>query len=75
MATIKEVRKANKRDHWAARQQQQLEARGSKGLAEAWWDRTKAACTKRDAARGPEDPDPWQELARTLENFIEHHAK
>ncbi|MFE4058798.1 hypothetical protein ACFXP3_21330 [Streptomyces sp. NPDC059096] len=75
MSTIGEAREANQRDHWAARQRRQLEERGSKGVAEAWWDRVRAACKQYDQQRGPEDPDPWEALARTLENFIEHHAK
>ncbi|MFJ3914400.1 hypothetical protein [Streptomyces vinaceus] len=70
MPTIDEARAAKVREHWAARQERQLAERGPRGLAEAWWDRVRAQCR---AAEAKGDPELWNVLARTLENFYGSH--
>ncbi|MEU6946612.1 hypothetical protein ABZ957_15490 [Streptomyces sp. NPDC046316] len=70
MSTIAELRAERVRQHWAERQAQQLATRGPKGLAEAWWDRVRAQCREAEA-KG--DPELWNVLARTLENFYGSH--
>ncbi|WP_455355969.1 hypothetical protein [Streptomyces sp. SYSU K217416] len=61
MPTISQARKARQAAHWAERQRLQVEARGDAGLADAWWDRARAICKA--------DPELWNDLARTLENW------
>lgn len=56
-----DVRQARRAAHWAARQARQVEQRGEKGRAEAWWDRVRALCGT--------DPELWNDLTRTLENW------
>jgi hypothetical protein len=56
-----EVRKARRSAHWAERQARQVQARGPAGLADAWWDRARAICKA--------NPELWNDLARTLENW------
>ncbi|MFI9214304.1 hypothetical protein ACIGW7_40015 [Streptomyces sp. NPDC053253] len=72
MSTIEEARAEKVRQHWAARQERQLAERGPRGLAEAWWDRVRAQCR---AAEEKGDPELWNVLARTLENFCAGHSK
>ncbi|MET8945445.1 hypothetical protein ACH4ZX_36655 [Streptomyces sp. NPDC020490] len=71
MPTIKDAREAKKHQHWLERQRRQVELRGDAGLVDAWWDRVRSICKAR-AAQG--DPEPWQDLARTLENWVQRHS-
>ncbi|MEU3094805.1 hypothetical protein ABZ690_08285 [Streptomyces sp. NPDC006967] len=59
--SISEVRRDRRAAHWAARQARQVQARGDAGLADAWWDRARALCKA--------NPELWNDLARTLENW------
>lgn len=59
--TISQVREARQALHWEARQRRQVEARGDAGLADAWWDRARAICKA--------NPELWNDLALTLENW------
>ncbi|MFF3127783.1 hypothetical protein ACFVRD_37065 [Streptomyces sp. NPDC057908] len=59
--SISETRRARRAAHWAARQRLQVEERGDAGLADAWWDRARAICKA--------NPELWNDLARTLENW------
>jgi len=43
------------------RQARQVQERGPAGLADAWWDRARAICKA--------NPELWNDLARTLENW------
>ncbi|MEU1312587.1 hypothetical protein ABZ419_27360 [Streptomyces cinnamoneus] len=63
--SISEVRQARRSAHWAERQRRQVEERGPSGLADAWWDRARAICKA--------DPELWNDLARTLENWTGRH--
>ncbi|MFI9311186.1 hypothetical protein [Streptomyces triculaminicus] len=63
--SISEVRQARRAAHWAERQRRQVEARGPSGLADAWWDRARAICKA--------DPELWNDLVRTLENWTGRH--
>ncbi|MFJ9412509.1 hypothetical protein [Streptomyces sp. NPDC101393] len=66
MSAIEEAREANRQRHWAERQQRQQE-RGPQGIAEAWWDQVKQVC-KAESRNG--NPEAWEDLSRTLENFL-----
>ncbi|RPK69986.1 hypothetical protein EES45_36310 [Streptomyces sp. ADI97-07] len=59
--TMAEARAARQAAHWEARQRRQVAARGDAGLADAWWDRARAVCKA--------NPELWNDLARTLENW------
>jgi hypothetical protein len=61
LPSISEVREARQALHWEERQRRQVAARGPAGLADAWWDRARAICKS--------DPELWNDLARTLENW------
>ncbi|MDN3262908.1 hypothetical protein QWJ26_24490 [Streptomyces sp. CSDS2] len=71
MPTIKDAREAKKHEHWLERQRRQVELRGDAGLVDAWWDRVRSICKTR-AEQG--DPEPWRDLARTLENWVHRHS-
>ncbi|MFL4496468.1 hypothetical protein ACJ6WD_35300 [Streptomyces sp. VTCC 41912] len=71
MSTIKDARDAKKHEHWAERQRRQIELRGDAGLVDAWWDRVRSIC-KAQAAQ--DNPEAWQDLARTLENWVQRHS-
>ncbi|MGW3253547.1 hypothetical protein ACWDCX_23675 [Streptomyces fungicidicus] len=60
-----EVRRARRSAHWEARQARQVAERGPAGLADAWWDRARALCKA--------NPELWNDLARTLENWTSRH--
>ncbi|GAA3312132.1 hypothetical protein [Streptomyces cinereospinus] len=60
-----EVRRERRAAHWAARQARQVQERGDAGLADAWWDRARAICKA--------NPELWNDLARTLENWTGRH--
>ncbi|WP_042404512.1 hypothetical protein [Streptacidiphilus carbonis] len=65
MPPISEARQARRAAHWAARQSRQVELRGPAGLVDAWLDRSRAICKA--------DPELWNDLARTLENWTSRH--
>ncbi|MFF0170243.1 hypothetical protein [Streptomyces prasinus] len=58
-------RQARRAAHWAARQRRQVEMRGDAGRVDAWWDRARAICKA--------NPELWNDLARTLENWAGRH--
>ncbi|MFF3958829.1 hypothetical protein ACFYY1_37340 [Streptomyces sp. NPDC001890] len=60
-----EDRQARRAAHWAARQTRQVEERGDAGRADAWWDRARAICKS--------NPELWNDLGRTLENWTGRH--
>ncbi|NGO48650.1 hypothetical protein G6048_43455 [Streptomyces sp. YC419] len=61
MPSIDQAREARRAAHWEERQRRQVEARGDAGRADAWWDRARAICKA--------NPELWNDLARTLENW------
>ncbi|MCX4411631.1 hypothetical protein OG840_61815 [Streptomyces sp. NBC_01764] len=65
LPSVSEVKQARRSAHWAERQRRQVEVRGPAGLADAWWDRARALCKA--------NPELWNDLARTLENWTGRH--
>lgn len=60
-----ERRWQNRVRHLQARQAANA-ARGPKGVAAVWWDQARAIATR---AEREGDPELWEHLARTLENW------
>ncbi|MFI8093748.1 hypothetical protein ACIF9R_36485 [Streptomyces sp. NPDC086080] len=65
VVTPEERRYANRVRHLQARQAANA-ARGPKGVAAVWWDHARAVATRAERAG---DPELWDHLARTLENW------
>jgi hypothetical protein len=65
--TPEQRRYVNRVRHLQARQAANL-ARGPRGLATVWWDQARAIAARAER-RG--DPQLWEHLARSLENWCQ----
>ncbi|MFC9954266.1 hypothetical protein ACFVIN_28140 [Streptomyces prasinus] len=63
--TPEQRRYQNRISHLQARQSANL-TRGPKGVAAVWWDQARAHAARADREG---DPEMWDHLARTLENW------
>ncbi|GAA2639855.1 hypothetical protein [Streptomyces axinellae] len=78
LQTPEERRRANRLRHLMARQEQ-MAARGPKGVAASWWDHARALAAEEErGARYDPGADPgaaWQDLARALENWCQRYSR
>ncbi|MFD5493368.1 hypothetical protein ACFWH4_10675 [Streptomyces sp. NPDC127091] len=65
--TPEQRRYQNRVSHLQTRQQANL-TRGPKGVAAVWWDQARAYAARADREG---DPEMWDHLARTLENWCQ----
>ncbi|MGW2181247.1 hypothetical protein ACWCXX_24740 [Streptomyces sp. NPDC001732] len=72
-----ERRALNQRAHFE-KQQTARAARGPRGLAESWMERARAVAAAREAADRAAGRDPatvWDDLSRTLANWVDRYSQ
>jgi hypothetical protein len=67
--TKAELTAANRLAHFEKRQKERA-ARGPRGLAESWIERARAIASAREEAG---DPEAWNDLARTVSNWVSRY--